>query len=172
MTTKEFGPIAALIDNCCKDDFDEVREGAYALVLAPLPAPDVRQAVLNLLGRPGGAWVPSTREIAAEVHAVQFVGTPQWAGQRLGALVPSELRNTAWGHDPVDVDTIAEQILAVHDEHGRHLLTVVRQLGLALCLRGAELWSAPGQPCYDAWMQSRFAALPSGQHQVTADGRG
>lgn len=164
MIPTEFAPIAALIDNCCKDDFDDGREAAYALVLSSYAAVDVRQAVVNLLGRPGPAWVPSSQEIAAEVHAVRFVGTPEWARRRFSAVVhslPDELSGRFWeqAHDGVfDLDLIAEHVLAIHDTYGKQLLRALRQLRhvrVSALANVSTLWVA-GADAHRAWTEAGF----------------
>lgn len=164
MTTQEFGRIAALIDNACKDDFDDGREAAYALVLSHLPAIDVYQAVLNLLGRPGPAWAPSTREIAAEVHAVQFIGSAEWARQRLAAVVSTLNGDDQWlvargGHGR----SFAAHLLAVHPDHGKRLLRLVHDVPLTLA-NHPNWWEHVGAR---QWDQLAFDALDAGDQTAT-----
>lgn len=90
MTQAEWGPCAALLENLYKDAFDDVRAEAYYDVLHIFDAQHVRRAIVNITAtpaRPGqGAWIPSAREIATEVHALRAIGTWPWAYEQLRTL--------------------------------------------------------------------------------------
>lgn len=157
MTPEEFAPIAALIDNSCKDGFDDGREAAFALVLGRYPALDVRQAVINVLGKPGPAWAPSTREIAAEIHAVQFVGTSEWARQTLKATVSTMDVDDAFAvelHGATGQD-LAVYLLAAHPEHGKRLLALLEHVPLRLA-NHPNWWEHGG---HQQWDQLAYTAI-------------
>lgn len=146
MTPEEFAPIAALIDNSCKDDFDEARELAYGEVLARYDAGDVRAAVVDLLGvGRGSAWAPSTDEIAQAIAKVRRVGTPDWIFEQLTVLVAGLVRYSPEGQDALCTrklrgEHIAEQIAAIHPDFGPALAEVVATIPLYVVIQRQNGW--------------------------------
>jgi hypothetical protein len=150
MTTQEWGPIAAFIENTWKDDFDRDREDAYYLALNHLSADTVLSAVVALAGgralsKPpvsaGGSYLPSAETIARECAAWDFIGTWTWARQQIGAWVAvirgEVVRAEGMLRVRAEHYTVArrEALEAVHPEHGPKLVALVESFGLAYIAR-------------------------------------
>lgn len=172
MTPAEFRPTAALLDNACKDDFDSHREMAYAAVLARYDADDVYAAVVELLGGPGGAWVPSTAEIAAAVKLVRRVGTPDWAFEQLSELVDAVVRYSNAGYEALCSrrlrgEHLAEQITNLHPVYGPALATAVASMPLYLVTnRQTGVWDTEIVPAYMAATRPELLADPTAKRQL------
>lgn len=103
MGPEQWRPIAALIDNLWKDEFDEVREAAYFRALGHLEPEHVQQAVLNIAGAKaitsprvstGGTYLPAAQTIAVEATAIARIGTWPWAREQLHRLL-TDVRSVA-----------------------------------------------------------------------------
>lgn len=136
LTPEQWAALAALIENCWKDDFDDARADAYYQALSHFDADELHAAVLDVAGRPGGAFIPSTQEIAAVVHAARKLGSWQWAHDTLVEAVRRTLATDgdmaldyANGRLPGCPDVLRDELLDVGGRHGPRLVEFVEQCG-------------------------------------------
>ncbi len=129
MTHQEWQKLTALIENLWKDEFDDARSSAYFAALGHHPSGIVREAVLNLAREPGGAFMPSSQQLAAAIRPLLYVGTAPWAMEQLQAFARrSSVRavdrgELQWSGEPTPADY--DDLRAVHPFYGRVLVEVV-----------------------------------------------
>lgn len=175
MNPTEWPPVAALIDNLWKDDFDDAMESAYFTVFERhgLAADEIREAVLDLAGQPGGAFAPSVQEIARAVHRRRRIGTLEWVQEMCAAAYAETVRGDdelamAWLQDRAPAEYLA-WLQARDPVWGPRLVSFVHDVGPRTACSPTD-WESRRGLIKRAWAKAGLDSIDGGAEPPSALG--